>query len=165
MHNFSLTDINKCLDTVCTISRHEWNRVAELELNFSRDLPYLFASRDELHQVFLNIVVNAAHAIGEKISNGDYDRGKILISTKTSGDKIEIKISNDGPEIPSENQKLIFQPDYTTKEAGKGTGLGLSLVKQIVEDAHHGEIKLTSDNKSGTTFTIILPHRPNETEL
>jgi signal transduction histidine kinase len=165
LHSFSLTDINKCVDTVCTISRHEWNRVAELELNLARDLPYLFASRDELHQVLLNLVVNAAHAIGEKISAGKYDRGQIKISTKTNEEKIEIAVSDNGPGIPTENLDLIFQQSFTTKEAGKGTGIGLGLVKQIVEDAHRGQIVVSSNEQSGTTFTIILPHRQNDAEL
>lgn len=165
LHDFSLTDVNKCIDTVCTISRHEWKRVAELKLDLARDLPYLFASRDELHQVLLNLIVNAAHAVSEKIAAGKYDRGQISISTRALGEKIVIEVKNDGPEISTELQKLIFQPYFTTKEAGKGTGLGLNLVKRIVEEAHGGEISVHSNSREETSFIISLPHRRNNAEL
>ncbi|NCB40102.1 MAG: HAMP domain-containing histidine kinase [Erysipelotrichia bacterium] len=162
LNDFSLTDVNKCIDTVCTISKYEWKRVADIKLDLARDLPYLFSSRDELHQVLLNLVINAAYAIGEKIAAGGYNRGHINISTKAVDEKIEIVVQNDGPEISPQNQELIFQPHFTTKAAGAGTGLGLYIVKQIVETAHGGKITVTSDNQTGTSFIIILPHRRND---
>lgn len=67
---FLMTDINKCIETVCTISRHEWKRVADLQLELASDLPFLFCSRDEIHQVLLNLVVNSAHAVAEKRTPG-----------------------------------------------------------------------------------------------
>lgn len=164
-HTFSLVDVNKCIDTVYTISRFEWKRVADFELHLSRDLPYLFASRDELHQVLLNIIVNAAHAIGEKIAARGYDRGKISVFTRTANDCIEIEIRNDGPVISNESMKQIFEPYFTTKDPGKGTGLGLNLVKHIVEQEHGGQIKVTSDPENGTAFLIVLPHRQNSADL
>ncbi|HNX76327.1 MAG TPA: ATP-binding protein [Candidatus Rifleibacterium sp.] len=165
MHEFSMTDVNKCVDTVCTISRHEWKRVAEFTTDLARDLPYLYASHDELHQVLLNLVVNAAHAIGEKIAAKAYSRGNISIRTRFVNDQIEIVVADDGPGIAAENLPKIFEPSFTTKEAGKGTGFGLSLVRRIVEDAHGGKVSVESDATSGTVFTIILPHRCNENNL
>lgn len=165
LHEISLTDINKCIDTVCTISRHEWKRVAEMQLEMARDLPYLYASRDELHQVLLNLIVNAAQAIGEKIAAGKYNRGRITIRTACENDRIVVEITDDGPGIPQKNLDLVFNPHFTTKEAGKGTGIGLSLVKKIVEQAHGGEICLRSDEAAGTSFKIYLPHRRHEKNL
>ncbi|GAB4276825.1 MAG: hypothetical protein Kow0029_19050 [Candidatus Rifleibacteriota bacterium] len=159
LHDFSLIDVNKCIDTVCTISRHEWKRNADLKLELSRDLPLLFASRDELHQVFLNILVNAAHAIEEKIENNGYTRGLIKISTRFNQEQIEVEIYNDGSIIPHNIIDKIFEANFTTKKAGKGTGLGLNLVKTIVEEAHKGKILVHSSPESGTSFKVILPHR------
>lgn len=161
LHEFTLTDVNRCVDTVCTISRHEWKKVADLQMNLGGDLPYLYASRDELHQVLLNLIVNSAHAIGEKIAAKAYNRGTIRISTRPVGDRIEIVIADDGPGIAPENMSRLFEPHFTTKEAGKGTGLGLSLVRRIVEEAHGGKVSVES-SVSGTAFTILLPHRNNE---
>jgi signal transduction histidine kinase len=162
LHNFSLTDVNKCIDTVCTISRHEWKRVADLNLNLASDLPYLYGSRDEMHQVLINLVVNAAQAINEKITAGQYKRGQISISTRAVGDKIEVVVSDDGPGISPENLQLIFEPDFTTKAAGHGTGLGLSLVRRIVENDHGGQIIVDSEPGKGSSFKMVIPHRRNE---
>ncbi len=161
LHEFALTDVNKCIDTVCTISRHEWKKVADIHFQLGSDLPYLYASRDELHQVLLNLIVNSAHAIGEKIAAKVYDRGKISIATRPVDDRIEIVIADDGPGIAPENMPKLFAPHFTTKEAGKGTGLGLLLVRRIVEEAHGGRISVES-GPSGTAFTILLPHRCSE---
>ncbi len=162
LHEFSLTDINKCVDTVCTISRHEWKRVADLKLELAGNLPFLFCSRNEIHQVLLNLVVNAAHAIGEKVNARAYDRGVITVFTATRGDQVEIRIQDDGPGIAPEHQPLIFKPRFTTKAAGNGTGFGLSLVKQIVEDRHGGSLSFTTVPGQGSIFTVVLPHRPDE---
>ena len=164
LHNYSLVDVNKCVDTACTISRHEWKRVADIQLNLARDLPYLFCSRDELHQVLLNLIVNAAHAVKNKIESGVIDRGNIEITTKLNNDTVEISVKDDGSGVPVDIQKKIFQPNFTTKKAGKGTGFGLSFIQKIVEQEHGGKIILDSDGSTGSTFTIIMPHRPNKGE-
>lgn len=163
--DFSITDINKCVDTVCTISRHEWKIAADLQLELAGDLPFLFCSRDEIHQVLLNLVVNSAHAINEKKEAGKYDRGLITVTTASLGDRVEIVVRDDGIGIAPENQGLIFNPDFTTKKAGAGTGFGLSLVRKIVEERHHGSISCESQPGEGTVFKVILPHRqPDKSE-
>lgn len=163
--DFSITDINKCVDTVCTISRHEWKIAADLQLELAGDLPFLFCSRDEIHQVLLNLVVNSAHAINEKKEAGKYDRGLITVTTASLGDRVEIVVRDDGIGIAPENQGLIFNPDFTTKKAGAGTGFGLSLVRKIVEESHHGSISCESQPGEGTVFKVILPHRqPDKSE-
>lgn len=159
---FSMTDINKCIDTVCTISRHEWKRVADLQLELASDLPFLFCSRDEIHQVLLNLVVNSAHAVAKKKEAGGYDRGLIKISTIARGDRVEIRVEDDGAGIADEHQQMIFTTNFTTKKAGTGTGFGLNLVRHIVESRHQGKVSFTSQVGKSTVFTVILPHRKSE---
>lgn len=160
--DYSLIDINKCVDTVATIARHEWKRDSDLKFELSRDLPYLYGSRDEIHQILLNLLVNAAHAVSEKITAAGYDRGKIIISTRPLKDQIAIEVFNDGPPIAPEHLSKIFEPHFTTKEPGKGTGIGLSIVKRIVQEAYGGKISVSSDADNGTTFKVVLPHRIHE---
>ncbi|MFZ5951323.1 MAG: sensor histidine kinase [Candidatus Rifleibacteriota bacterium] len=157
--NFSLVDVNQCVDTVYKISRFAWKKEADFELNLADDLPYLLASRDELHQVLINLIVNASQAIKEKRNAGDYDRGQINVSTRSENNQIVIEVANDGPLIAQENLTRIFEPHFTTKPAGHGTGLGLSLVKKVVEKEHGGKIEVTSNAQFGTIFRIFLPHR------
>src|SRR5262245_36931540 len=102
---------------------------------------------NQLNQVFMNILVNAAQAIKE--------RGEITVKTWRDGDWIKIAISDTGVGISSEYLSKVFDPGFTTKGVGVGTGLGLSICYKIIED-HHGRIDVDSSNQ-GTTFTIILP--------
>lgn len=80
-----------------------------------------------------------------------------VVSTQKKGDKVIIKIQDNGPGIPEEHQKKIFEPFFTTKGAGSGTGLGLSLSYDIVTKVHKGSIDVDSTVNEGTTFTIELP--------
>jgi signal transduction histidine kinase len=100
--------------------------------------------------VILNIVTNAAQAIE--------GQGRIWIKTYTDTGKIFIDIRDDGPGIPPDVMPRLFEPFYTTKEAGKGTGLGLSISEKIVR-SHGGTISVNSEVGVGTTFTIALPVR------
>ncbi len=159
---FSMTDINKCVETACTISRHEWKKVADIQLDLAGDLPFLFCSRDEIHQVLLNLVVNSAHAVAEKKDAGTYDRGIIKVTTAAHGDKVEIRVEDDGVGISAENQQLLFTTNFTTKKAGAGTGFGLNLVRHIVETRHNGNISFASEPGKGAAFTVVLPHRQSD---
>jgi signal transduction histidine kinase len=103
----------------------------------------------QLNQVFLNILINAAHAIEEQ--------GEIRIATWEEADSVRIAISDTGGGIPPENVKRIFDPFFTTKAVGKGTGLGLAIAYDIVVNKHGGQIGVTSEIGKGSTFTITLP--------
>ncbi|MFZ2958040.1 MAG: ATP-binding protein [Candidatus Ozemobacteraceae bacterium] len=160
LHEFSLADINRSIEGVTVISRHEWKRVADLHLDLDESLPLVHCSRDEVNQVLLNILVNAAQAIKEKIDAGVYDRGSIIIETRVDGDYAMLSVADDGPGIAPDNQDKIFQPFFTTKSAGKGTGQGLSLARDIVVESHRGTIDFSSEPGKGTKFRIRLPIRP-----
>lgn len=115
----------------------------------------LTANELQLSQMILNLILNGFHAME---SGG----GILTLSTSFDERNIQIEISDTGCGIPGEIQSKIFEPFFTTKETGKGTGLGLAIVAQVVED-HHGKIKLTSEERTGTTFFVSLPrvHEPD----
>ena len=106
---------------------------------------------------FLNILINAAHAIGETRVDGSAEPGRITVSTKTAGNSVEIRIADTGPGVPEEIRARIFEPFFTTKEPGKGTGQGLAIVHSILVDNHHGSIVVESAPGGGSVFVITLP--------
>ncbi len=151
-------DINKIIDTTITISRNEWKYVADVETDFESDLPPVPCLVDEMGQVILNLLVNAAHAIGEKLKeNPELTKGLIKISTRRKDDWVEIRISDTGTGIPEDARDRIFEPFFTTKEVGKGTGQGLAIVRNVVVDKHQGTIDFETEVGKGTTFIIRLP--------
>jgi signal transduction histidine kinase len=120
----------------------------KIEYSLSEDLPEITADPGQLHQVFVNLFVNALHAM---------PRGGILkIKTIKKDDIIHLRIEDTGIGMSEEIQKQIFLPFFTTKEVGQGTGLGLSVVHGIVT-SHGGSIKVESKLGKGTSFEILLP--------
>lgn len=140
-------DINKCLESTISIAWNEIKYKATLDREYS-ELPLLQCFPQQLNQVFLNILINAAHAI----ENG----GSIAVKTWLDCGDICVGISDTGCGIPKEIQNRIFDPFFTTKEVGKGTGLGLSISYDIIKK-HGGTISVDSKIDVGTTFTIRLP--------
>jgi two-component system NtrC family sensor kinase len=140
--------INDCLDSTLNMARNEIKYVAEVERNYDPELPLLNCYPQKLNQVFMNLLVNAAHAIE--------GHGTIRVSTFSEWGDIIVSISDTGRGIAPENLNHIFEPFFTTKEVGKGTGLGLSISYDIIKN-HGGEITVESEVGSGTTFTIRLP--------
>ena len=129
-----------------------WNQIKyniEVEKHYGH-IPAVTCNSQQINQVFLNLLVNASHAIKEK-------QGKIIITTeKLDDNNVVIKIQDNGTGIPEEVQKKIFDPFFTTKPIGEGTGLGLSISYRIIKD-HGGEIEVFSKMGEGTTFRITLP--------
>jgi len=108
--------------------------------------------RQQLEQVFLNIILNAEQAMLEC-----HNRGTLVVKTETRGDMVRISFTDDGPGIPQENLSRVFDPFFTTREPGKGTGLGLSICHGIITE-HGGKIYIDSDmEKEGVTFVVELP--------
>ncbi len=153
----ALADVNKGILTTITISKNEWKYCADLETQLDPNLPLIWCKIDELNQVLLNLIVNAAHAIQEKQKNGDAAKGKITIQTRQDKDSLLIEVSDSGCGIPESLINRIFDPFFTTKDVGKGTGQGLSLAHNIIVNHHQGSIRVKSTVNIGSTFTIQLP--------
>ncbi|MEW6282795.1 MAG: ATP-binding protein [Candidatus Eremiobacterota bacterium] len=148
-------DLGRILENTITVSRNEWKYVAELSTDFDPDVPEIYCNRHELGQVFLNILVNAAHAVGDHLSP-DGPPGSIHVSTRLAGDTVEVRISDSGPGIPEAIRDKVFEPFFTTKEVGRGTGQGLAISHAVVVKLG-GMIDFETETGKGTTFRICLP--------
>jgi signal transduction histidine kinase len=124
---------------------------------FDQDLPYIECYPGELNQVFLNILINAVHAIRDTIGDTSQEKGKIKITTSHTEDWVEVRIADSGTGIPKEIQSRIFDPFFTTKEVGRGTGQGLAISHNIIVQKHGGTIRFETEKGRGTTFIIQLP--------
>ena len=150
-------DVNAVIQNIITVSRNEWKYVAELETELEDSLPLAPGYRDKLGQVMLNLIVNVAHAIGDSVSNGVFEKGRITVCTRSLDGEVEIKVTDNGPGIPDAIQQKVFDPFFTTKSVGKGTGQGLSLAHSIIVKKHQGTIRFETETNKGTTFIIRLP--------
>ena len=148
-------DINAALLSTLTVARNELKYVAEVETELS-DLPLAVCNIGELNQVFLNLLVNAAHAIGDAV-NGTGQKGVIRVRTALEKDAVLISIADTGGGIPEDIRDKIFDPFFTTKESGRGTGQGLAIAHSVVVDKHGGTLTFASEVGKGTTFFIRLP--------
>ncbi|NLH50423.1 MAG: PAS domain S-box protein [Myxococcales bacterium] len=150
-------DLNKAIESTVTVSRNEWKYVADLELDLDAELPLVPCLPGEFNQVILNILINAAHAIGDVVSRGSGKKGRIVVRTRREGAWAEIRISDTGPGIPEAIQGKIFDPFFTTKEVGRGTGQGLAIARSAIVDKHGGTIYFETQPGTGTTFIVRLP--------
>nr|WP_319395320.1 transporter substrate-binding domain-containing protein [uncultured Desulfobacter sp.] len=162
-HRMLPTRIQNILKEVLKLSRSTIPAYVEIDEDIQQDCGMVMADPTQIHQVGMNIITNAYHAVSEK--DGRISVSLAQVNIETSGpDWINIKpggyallsISDNGHGMPEALIKKIFEPYFTTKEQGKGTGLGLSVVYGIVED-HKGAIKVDSEIGKGTTFKIYLP--------
>ena len=151
-------DLNRCLESAATVSRNEWKYSAELVLDLAADLPLIQGFPAELNQVFLNLVVNARHAIAAK-EREPGSLGTIRISTIPIPTGVEIRVQDTGTGIAPEHQAKVFDPFFTTKDVGIGTGQGLTVCYQTVVLMHGGQISFESTPGEGTTFLVQLPMR------
>jgi two-component system NtrC family sensor kinase len=110
----------------------------------------------DLNQVFLNLFVNAAHAIGEAVAQS-HGLGQITVTTRREGDDVVISVADTGGGIPEEIRGHIFEPFFTTKAVGQGSGQGLALARTIVVEKHSGAITIDTTVGKGTTFHVRLP--------
>ncbi|HTE49791.1 MAG TPA: ATP-binding protein [Kofleriaceae bacterium] len=147
-------DINRALENALIVSRNEYKFVAEVETDLG-ELPPVLCDLSELNQVFLNLIINAAHAIGDTVSGSDR-KGIIRVITQRIGDEVRISIADTGGGIPAGIRERIFDPFFTTKPVGKGTGQGLAIARSIVVDRHGGRLSFESGPDSGTVFHIDL---------
>ena len=154
--NLAAVDINKALEQTAAVSKNEWKYVADLKMDLDPTKPMINGYPGPLNQVFLNLIVNAAHAIAEQV--GDHGtKGQIVISTKANADSVTISVADTGCGIPADVIHKIYDPFFTTKVVGKGTGQGLNIAYTIINEKHKGTITVESEVGEGTTFTIVLP--------
>jgi signal transduction histidine kinase len=149
-----LADLNKGLESTLNLV---WNEIKyrATVVNECGELPPVLCVPAQLNQVFMNLLVNAAHAIAES--------GTITLRSGVEGDRVWIEVEDTGCGMPAEVQNRIFEPFFTTKPVGKGTGLGLSLAYGIVQK-HDGSIEVASRPGVGSRFRVWLPLRESEPE-
>jgi len=153
-------DINQAIKNTITVASNEWKYVADIETSFADNLPPVTCFVQEVNQVVLNLIVNAAHAIEQANGEGAADKGTITISTRDLGKEVEIKVSDTGCGIPDDIKDRIFDPFFTTKAVGKGTGQGLSMAYRTIVEAHDGKLWVDSVKGEGSSFNIVLPYKP-----
>ncbi|NYZ61951.1 sensor histidine kinase [Luteimonas deserti] len=156
-------DLRALINTTVTVARNEWKYVADLETAFDEGVPAVSCLRDEIGQVVLNLVVNAAHAVADTLEPGGKEKGRITVTLRsTVPGHVDIRVEDDGPGIPEHIRGRVFDPFFTTKEVGKGTGQGLSMAYSTVVDRHKGSIFFETERGKGTVFIVRLPVEAGE---
>jgi PAS domain S-box-containing protein len=150
----SPADLNHALATTLTVAGSEYKQIAVVHTDFG-DLPPVLCNIGELNQVFLNLIVNAAHAIQD--AGKDAGTGRIDITTRTTSQWAEVTVADNGCGITPENLEKIFDPFFTTKAVGRGTGQGLAITRSIVRDKHGGHLDVETEAGTGTRFVVRLP--------
>ncbi len=148
-------DLNQALQSTLTIAKNEYKYVADITTEFG-ELPPVICQVGDLNQAFLNLIVNAAHAIADVVGEGQ-TKGRIRIRTLREGDFVRVDIADTGSGIPESIRHRIYDPFFTTKAVGRGSGQGLAIAHTIVVSKHHGSLTYASEAGKGTTFVIRLP--------
>jgi signal transduction histidine kinase len=146
--------IEDVIEGVLNIVHSEIKYKAKLEKNYG-DTPLIECNPQRLGQVFINMIINALHAID--------GTGTIAIKTYRQDESVCVDVHDTGKGIPPENLNKIFDPFFTTKPIGQGTGLGLSVSHEIIKK-HNGSMTVRSKVGEGTTFTVMLPINQKEGE-
>lgn len=153
----ALTNLNEAIASTVTVARNEWKYLADLETDFDPSLPPAPCFVGEFNQAILNLIINAAHAIGDAAEKGKEERGLITIRTRQVGAFAEIRVTDTGTGIPDAVLPRIFDPFFTTKRVGRGTGQGLTITRQVIVGKHNGSIDVETRLGEGTTFILKLP--------
>lgn len=147
-------DLNEVLKTASTVARNELKYVAETTMNLEPALKTVLGNQGELMQAFLNILINAAHAIQDK--GEERGKSRISLATRNLAGQVEVEVEDSGTGIPREYITKIFDPFFTTKEVGRGTGQGLAITNTIVKN-HSGSLTVESEPGKGSTFRFRFP--------
>jgi signal transduction histidine kinase len=148
-------DLNHAIQSTLTVACSEYKHVAELETDLE-ELPLVLCHLGDVNQVVLNLIVNAAHAIGDVVKGTD-GKGRIRVRSQRDGNDVVVSIKDTGNGIPEEVRARIFDPFFTTKEVGRGTGQGLAIARSVIVEKHGGELTFETEVGKGTTFFIRLP--------
>lgn len=156
-------DINTVVGNAVTMSRSEWKTVARVTTDLEPGLPQVPLLISAFGQVMLNLIVNAAHAVGDRFAGQPKPReglaGRISVTTRRNGDMVDVIVADNGGGIPAHVLPHIFTPFFTTKPAGKGTGQGLAIAWNTVVKRHEGRLDVRTSPGEGTEFIIGLPLR------
>lgn len=150
-------DVNEALDATLTIAQNQIKHIADVQTDYQPNLPRVECYADEMNQVFLNLILNATHAIREASKKQARERGKLTIRTRKVDNDVQIEIQDNGTGIPLSVCARVFDPFFTTKQAGEGTGQGLTICHNIVVQKHHGNIWFDTELDRGTTFFVRIP--------
>ncbi|WP_136806950.1 ATP-binding protein [Desulfosediminicola flagellatus] len=151
--DFAWANINKGIEDTLTIAQNEYKYHADVTTDLGI-IDEIYCSLEQLNQVFLNLIINSAHAIASAKHEA---KGIISIKTWQHDKTVFCEIRDNGPGIAPEHRNRIFEPFYTTKAPGQGTGLGLSISYDIVVHKHHGTLQLDCPEEGGSVFTLSLP--------
>ena len=150
----SAADLNHAIDNTLLVTSNEYKYLAKVRKDFA-ELPPVVCNIGELNQVFVNLIVNAAHAIQD--AGKDVNTGEIRISTAIDGDAAVVRVGDNGCGVPAENLSKLYDPFFTTKEVGRGSGQGLAISHSIVVDKHSGDMSVSSTVGVGTEFAVRVP--------
>jgi signal transduction histidine kinase len=150
-------DLNEAVRNTLVVAESEIRYVANVVEDLG-DLPPMWGNVGDLNQVVLNLVVNAAHAVGDAAAPGR-ERGTITVRTLCEGEDTVLQIQDTGIGIPPEIAERVFEQFFTNRGVGRGAGQGLAVAYSLVHDRHDGSITFTSEPGVGTTFTVRLPRR------
>lgn len=154
--NKELADLNSIIENTVIVTRSEWKYCATLVQKLDTSIPEVPCHPQVIGQVIMNLIVNAAHAINEKLGEAPDELGTITVSTRQSKNNVEICVADTGTGIPEAIREKIFDPFFTTKGVGKGTGQGLSLARTAIIEGHRGTLALETEVGKGTCFIIGL---------
>jgi len=155
------TNINQAIESTITVARNEWKYVADMVTEFDSAMPPVPLFAGEFNQVILNLLVNAAHAIAERLGKNNRTKGTITVSTRRDNGWVEVRVCDTGAGIPEAVRHRIFEPFFTTKGVGQGTGQGLALARSVIVERHQGELRFETEMNQGTCFIIRLPLNPS----
>jgi len=153
----ALADLNRAVENTLTVTRNLWKEVAEIETDLDPDLPQVACDVSEIHQVLLNLVTNAAHAVADANRERGETAGRIRVATAQADRAVEIRVADTGTGIPEAARARVFDPFFTTKDVGSGTGQGLAIAHDLITRKHGGQIDFETEAGRGTTFVIRLP--------
>ncbi|WP_417781816.1 ATP-binding protein [Terasakiella pusilla] len=149
----SLVQLNRVIERAATVCRNEWKSVAQLNMQLDENLPDVMGLENDLNQVLLNLIVNAAHAI----KDAALQDGQITVRTFVKENQVVLQVQDNATGVPDELKHKIFDPFFTTKDVGKGTGQGLAICYDIVVGKHKAAFNVLDATDGGALFEIIFP--------
>lgn len=151
-------DLNAIIRETVRLVHNQIHKTADVGLELAENLPEFNGNVQKIEQVLINLIINAGQAIPEQ------RRGLIEVITEYDDTDIIVHVRDNGSGMSEGTSRQVFDPFFTTKRARGGTGLGLSIVYRIIEE-HGGTISISSKIGEGTKFTMVIPHKKNDSKI